>query len=193
MTGGISDKSHRAATQRGFTLVELSIVIVIIGLLIGGVLKGQEMYSNAQVTATIAQTQSYEAATLMFVDAYNAVPGDMPLASNRIPQCAAACDPFAAGAGNYIIGTADWASGWTSQQAVNVSLPATAEEDEVALFWLHLVKAGYITGVTDGVLAGAQSGWGTTNPGAKVGGGFIVGYADGTPTPGQPYSSSTGP
>jgi prepilin-type N-terminal cleavage/methylation domain-containing protein len=52
--------------QAGFTLVELAIVMIIIGLLIAGVLKGQALIANAQVTATVAQVKAIEAATSTF-------------------------------------------------------------------------------------------------------------------------------
>jgi prepilin-type N-terminal cleavage/methylation domain-containing protein len=48
--------------QAGFTLVELAIVMIIIGLLIAGVLKGQALIQNAQVTSTVAQVKATEAA-----------------------------------------------------------------------------------------------------------------------------------
>jgi len=77
--------------QRGFTLVELAIVMIVIGLLIGGVLKGQEMIKNSQVTSTIEQIQSLKSATLTFKDAYRGLPGDLTAAdaTARIPNCAA--------------------------------------------------------------------------------------------------------
>ena len=63
--------------NRGFTLVELAIVMMIIGLLIAGVLKGQEMVQNARVTNTIKQINGYQAAFVGFQDKYSALPGDM--------------------------------------------------------------------------------------------------------------------
>ena len=56
--------------QAGFTLVELAIVMIIIGLLIAGVLKGQALIQNAQVTSTVAQVKSIEAAISTFSDTY---------------------------------------------------------------------------------------------------------------------------
>lgn len=67
------------ARQHGFTLVELAIVLVIIGLIIGGVLVGRSMIDQAGVTATIAQIQRYKTGVAAFQLKYdNALPGDMP-------------------------------------------------------------------------------------------------------------------
>jgi len=82
--------------EKGFTLVELAVVMVIIGLLVGGILKGQEMIANAQVTSTVAQLKAIDAATGTFVDIYDAFPGDMVNAANRLANCAGACAPGAA-------------------------------------------------------------------------------------------------
>src|SRR6266481_7333522 len=81
-------KNMRA--QAGFTLVELAIVMIIIGLLIAGVLKGQALIQNAQVTATVAQTKAIEAATSTFRDTYNFIPGDMTNPTVRLPNCGVA-------------------------------------------------------------------------------------------------------
>ena len=72
-----AQKNMRA--EGGFTLVELAIVMIIIGLLIAGVLKGQALIANAQVTATVAQIKSIEAATSTFRDTYASIPGDWQL------------------------------------------------------------------------------------------------------------------
>ncbi|MCB9991587.1 MAG: prepilin-type N-terminal cleavage/methylation domain-containing protein [Rhodospirillales bacterium] len=70
--------------QAGFTLVELAVVMIIIGLLIGGVLKGQELIANAQITGTASAVKSIDAATTTFRDTYAALPGISP---TRLPVC----------------------------------------------------------------------------------------------------------
>jgi prepilin-type N-terminal cleavage/methylation domain-containing protein len=62
--------------QAGFTLVEIAIVMVIIGLLIGGVLKGQAMIGNAKVKRVVKQADELRAAVMTFYDKYGVYPGD---------------------------------------------------------------------------------------------------------------------
>lgn len=67
--------------EAGFTLVEIAIVMVIIGLLIGGVLKGQAMIQNAKVKRVVKQADELRAAVLTFYDKYGVFPGDESLAA----------------------------------------------------------------------------------------------------------------
>lgn len=62
--------------QAGFTLVEIAVVMVIIGILIGGVLKGQAMIQNAKVKRVIKQADEYRAVIMSFYDKYGSFPGD---------------------------------------------------------------------------------------------------------------------
>ena len=62
--------------QSGFTLVEIAIVLVIIGLLLGGVLKGQEMITNAKVSKVENDYKGITAAILAYQDRYGVLPGD---------------------------------------------------------------------------------------------------------------------
>ncbi|MEZ0260920.1 MAG: type II secretion system protein, partial [Alphaproteobacteria bacterium] len=165
--------------ERGFTLVELAISLTIIGLLIGGVLKGMELMDNARATATIAQVKSYEAAMHTFKDIYNAVPGDMYGASSRITGCTAGCSPFVSSAGDSRIGSPVWEDSWAAQGvATTGSTAPSSVSSETYLFWTHLMLANLIGGVTaDGINNVKNYEWGNTHPAAKIGGGFVVGYA----------------
>ena len=110
--------------QRGFTLVEISIVLVIIGLLLGGVLKGQQMIDNSRYKRLQADLDSYRSAVYMFQDRYKALPGDFDKASTELD--ASATD----GNGNGQVG-----GGWCD----------TAGE-ESCLVWSHLRYAGLLGG-----------------------------------------------
>jgi len=64
--------------QKGFTLVEIAIVLVIIGLLIGALLKGQEMIKSAKIKRVVKQADELRAAALTYQDLYRYLPGDDP-------------------------------------------------------------------------------------------------------------------
>lgn len=69
--------------SRGFTLVELAIVLVIIGIILGGVLKGQEIIFNAKVKRLQSQAKEMMAAIYTYYDKYGYFPGDDPTAAGR--------------------------------------------------------------------------------------------------------------
>jgi prepilin-type N-terminal cleavage/methylation domain-containing protein len=73
-----------ARRQSGFTLIEIAIVLVIIGLLLGGILKGQELITSARVRNIIAQLEGTQAAVNGFQDRYRALPGDFRAAAAQI-------------------------------------------------------------------------------------------------------------
>jgi len=72
----------RPSSRHGFTLIELSIVLVIIGLLVGGVLVGRDLIKAAEIRATVKQVEQLDAAVNTFNVKYNCLPGDCATASN---------------------------------------------------------------------------------------------------------------
>lgn len=148
--------------EAGFTLVELAIVMIIIGLLIGGILKGQELVANAQTTATVAQIKGLNGAVATFRDKYSQYPGDMRNPEQRLRNCDAA--PCNSVTGN------DTGDGRINTPSLGVA-PTNSQEGAVAM--VHLAAADLISGVVidDDVVA-----FGVMLPEAKVGGGFWLGH-----------------
>lgn len=69
---------------RGFTLIEMSLVLVVIGLIIGGILKGQELITSSREKSMMRDVNSIKAGLLTFQERYQYWPGDYPNASTRI-------------------------------------------------------------------------------------------------------------
>lgn len=154
--------------EKGFTLVELAVVMIIVGLLIGGILKGQEMIANAQVTSTVAQAKAVDAAFSTFRDMYDAVPGDMTTPAARLPGCNAGTQCVVAGDGNSRVGT----------PATFSAVAALGTENTA--FWAQLSAADLITGIDTSTAATAN--WGSALPSSKIAGGFKIGYETGDGT-----------
>src|SRR3954470_16572036 len=70
------EKRESLRSQAGFTLVDIAIVLVIIGLLLGGILKGQEMITQAKIKNIINDFNGLSAAMYSYQDRYRALPGD---------------------------------------------------------------------------------------------------------------------
>ena len=114
--------------QHGFTLVEIAIVLVMIGLLLGGILKGQDLIDGARVRNLADMNAGVQAAYYGFIDRYRQVPGDMTAAA-----AAAAIGDAAITTGGNANGRID-AANW----------------GEASALWVHLTRAGFLQGRYDG-------------------------------------------
>lgn len=93
-------KKNRA--QSGFTLVEIAIVLVIIGLLLGGIIKGRELIANAKVKSLVEHAEELAAAVYAYQDKYGVYPGDDKKASTSLAGGVGGCaaDDIVNGNGN---------------------------------------------------------------------------------------------
>jgi len=126
--------------QTGFTLVEIAIVLVIIGLLMGGVLKGQELINSAKVKNFANDFRSIPMFIYAYQDKYRALPGDDINATGHLGVTAAG-DGATAGSTTTTNGDGDGVikGAWNS----------TKTSDESYLFWQHVRLAGLAPGSTD--------------------------------------------
>ncbi len=119
--------------QAGFTLIEIAIVLVIVGLLLGGVLKGQELITSARVRNVASQLEGVKIAYLGFQDRYRSLPGDylMTQANANIPgpTLTVGCT----------VGSASCQNGRIDNGV----------EAESLIAWHQLSRAGFITGSYD--------------------------------------------
>jgi prepilin-type N-terminal cleavage/methylation domain-containing protein len=155
--------------QKGFTLVEIAIVLVIIGLLLGGILKGQEMITQAKIKNIISDFSGISAAFHGYQDRYRALPGDDLGAAARWATAPAATS----GNGNGVVaGT------------YNNGGAACAANVEACSWWDHLRRSGFVagSGVSQplnavsgivGVQSGDNAGGAVLGTGAAGTGGFF--------------------
>jgi prepilin-type N-terminal cleavage/methylation domain-containing protein len=145
--------------QRGFTLVEIAIVLVIIGLLLGGILKGQEMITQAKIKNALADFSGISAAFYGYQDRYRALPGDDLNASTRWSGAFS-------GNGNGVV-----AGAYNDSTCGTLS----SSSPESCLWWDDLRRSGFVSG-SGGLqpfnafsgLIGVQTGDGAASPGMTL-------------------------
>ncbi len=141
--------------KHGFSLVELSIVLVILGLLVGGVLTGQSLIRAAELRSVTTDFSKYQAAVFTFRDEYSALPGDMTNATSfwgAAHATPATCVTT--------IGTGTQTCDGDGNSRVYSS---SATSNESFRFWQHLANAGLIEGSYSGVRDGTNSNSATTS------------------------------
>ena len=145
---------NRNVSILAFSLVELSIVLVILGLLTGGILAGQSLIRAAELRSVAADYSRYTAAIQTFRDKYLAIPGDMPNATrfwgrlNSNANCVTNSSAAVAAPG-----TCDGNGDGSPIHAVMVA--STSYEN--LQFWRHLALAGLIEGQYTGLASSAAS------------------------------------
>ncbi|HMV17869.1 MAG TPA: prepilin-type N-terminal cleavage/methylation domain-containing protein [Rhodocyclaceae bacterium] len=121
--------SQLTSRQRGFTLVEIAVVLVIIGLLLGGVLKGQELINSAKVKSLINDFRNVATFAYAYQDRFRALPGDD------------------AGAASHLSGGVKASTGGTAGNGrIEGNWNSTTATDEAVLFWQHVRLANLASG-----------------------------------------------
>lgn len=99
----------------GFSLIELAIVLIIVGLIAGGIFKGQDLLESAKIRSVLSDIQRYRTAVSLYHDAFGYYPGDDPQAQTRF-------------GGDVSNGNGD----------------GLINNNEINSFWTHLAKAGHV-------------------------------------------------
>jgi prepilin-type N-terminal cleavage/methylation domain-containing protein len=175
--------SRKYPARDGFTLIELSIVLVVIGLIVGGILVGQTMIGAATVRAQITQIEKFNQAANTFYGKYGFLPGDIPQAA--VTQFGFTTNPIRPGGHGCGDGNGEI-------DGVNGNCPSAGswawlQGGETAYFWQdlsansHLIEGGLTAASLGSFACTSNSACGAYFPSAKTGNGAFVyvysGYA----------------
>lgn len=106
---------RKRTTLPGFSLIELAIVLIIVGLIAGGIFKGQDLLESARVRSVLSDIQRYRTAVSLYHDAFGYFPGDDPQAESKF-----------------------------GEKVKNGNGDGLVSADEAINFWVHLNKAGHV-------------------------------------------------
>ena len=164
--------------KKAFSLVELSIVLVILGLLVGGILAGQSLIRAAELRAVTTEYQRYTTAVNAFRDKYFSIPGDMPIAT-RFWGTAAVCPGIETNPSSTV----------TCDGNGDGYVAFTTGSNEIFRFWQHMANAGLIEGQYTGVRSCAINDYcaqaGLNMPASKLSTGIWGTHSRGTLAPGH--------
>ena len=157
--------------QQGFTLVEIAIVLVIIGLLLGGILRGQELIQGARVRNVIDQQNGVRAAYFAFQDRFRMVPGDLGNAQIAIVGSGVLASTDGAAGGNGVIAAADSSSAFQNLTAtgfLSCSVCTVATVASTSANSPTNVYGGVLQLVTDTALANFGAAFGLVLPAPRT-------------------------
>ena len=141
-------KNNHSNSIKGCTLVELSIVIVIIGFIVAGISAGSSLIKQAQIRSVITDFQNYQVSYNNFLGRYNAPPGDFASAASYWPAGTTGC----ATTGNVCNGNGDGIISLTSNGTNSTGL------NESRLAWRQLAMAGMLNSGIAQINSNAQIG-----------------------------------
>lgn len=161
--------AHR---MRAFTLIEISVVLVILGLLIGGVVAGRVLLRQSEVSSIMVDAQKYKDAIITFQQKYSSLPGDM---ANATSYWGIAAGTLGNDATCYAAGSATSVATCSGNGDGQINYSSTYANESLRV-WQHLANAKMITGAFTGI-TGAAHVVGTNSPGSRIGAaGFGISY-----------------
>ena len=130
----------KSALTAAFTLIEMSIVLVIIGLIVGSVLVGRNLIRAAEVRSIISDIEKFNTAANTFRGKYDCIPGDCATATNYFPAVSGGCT------GGGVPSVSATCNGNGNGVVDDTGFAGNSGYAETLLFWQHLALAGLIPG-----------------------------------------------